>query len=160
MNKKPDLTAIERLLGSVEYANFVRSVLMLNQDNKPGMVRAVHAKHNLSPQGDDLLFSIHNTRPKKPRGQYIAINWEKPNSNINQDYLFDRKKGDDSAGKWLSQLLEKGEMDCQEIFKKAEGYSHSAGALKQAKLRDPEIGHRTEGFGKERRTFWFKRKLE
>ncbi len=132
---------------------------MLNQDE--GLVRVVHAKKNYSKEGPDLLFSIHNREPiKHPRGQYIAIEWEKADENINQDYLYDRKKPSDSAGKWLSQLLKQGEMDCQDIFAKAETYNHSAAAFKQAKLRDPTIGHRSEGFGKKKRMFWFKRKPE
>jgi hypothetical protein len=34
LNKKPDLAAVERVLGSVVYTNFVRSVLMAVVENK------------------------------------------------------------------------------------------------------------------------------
>ena len=162
LNKKPDLIAIERLLGSVEYANFVRSVLMLNQDEtNPTLVRVAHAKHNLSPKGDDLLFSIHNRKPTThPRGQYISIGWRKTEANVNLDHLYDRKQGKTSSGEWLTQLLDDGEeIDCQE-FKKGQPYGHSEYALKQAKQRDAEIGHRNVGFGKDKVTYWFKVKNE
>lgn len=162
LNKKPDLIAVERLLGSVEYANFVRSVLMLNQDEADQtLVRVAHAKHNLSPKGDDLLFSIHNRKPTThPRGQYISIGWRQSDANVDLDHLYDRKKGSKtSAGEWLSQLLNDGEeVDCQEIFQKGQPYGHSENALKQAKLRDPGIEHRTVGFGKNKTTYWFKSK--
>jgi AAA domain len=156
LNKKPDLAAIERLLGSVEYANYVRSVLMLRADDDG--VRIVHAKHNLSIQGNDLLFTVHNRQPvKHPRGQFVSIDWEKANENINQDNLFDRKEGE-SASVWLSRLLADGEeMECTQIFKQGKLAGHSEGALKQAKSRNPAIKHRfTERFGnRTQNTFWY-----
>jgi hypothetical protein len=157
LNKKPDLVAVDRLLGSVEYSNFVRSVLMLNHDEN-GFVRVAHAKFNLSPKGNDLLFGVRNRRPiSHPRGQYIAIKWQQTDTNVDLDHLYDRKKSKDSAGEWLSQLLLNGEeMDCQKIFQKGQPYGYSKDSLRQAKQRDAGIDHRTVGFGKNKVTYWFR----
>ena len=55
-NKKADLAAIERILGAVAFTNFVRSVLLTApEDVDEGTYRLVHAKHNLSTKGDDLI---------------------------------------------------------------------------------------------------------
>jgi len=160
LNKKSDLSAIERLLGSVEYANFVRSVVMLRRE-EGGIVRVVHVLSNLGIVADDLIFTIENTRPDKPRGQYITVQWDRPNENVDQATMFDQQKvaHDDSAGQWLAKRLEDGEeVECQDIFEEGAKYSYTESALKQAKARDPKIRHRKEGFGPKQKVFWWREK--
>jgi hypothetical protein len=140
-NKKADLTAVERLLGSVEFANFVRSVLLLRKEpEEEGVVRVMHGKSNLGPTGDDMLFTIYNTKPSKPRSQYVAIEWSKPEENVEVDSAFDRQKDtqEDSkgAGEWLLEYLEDGlQKDTEAIFKAGEKQGHTRGAIKTAKKR-------------------------
>jgi hypothetical protein len=140
-NKKADLSAVERLLGSVEFANFVRSVLLMRKEpDEEGVVRVIHGKSNLGPTGDDMLFAIFNTKPSKPRSQYVAIEWSKPESNVEVDSAFDRQKDtqedSESAGEWLLDYLADGsQKDTETIFAAGERHTHTRGALKTAKKR-------------------------
>ena len=149
-NKKVDLGAIERLLGSVAFANFVRSVVLLKAEDDD-VVRFVHSKFNLSLRGDDLLFVKQNREPiKHPRGQYVGIDWEKAEENIDPATAFDTPKvdeGDASAGDWLLDFLkDKQWHDVTEIFAKGEMYSHGKETLKKAKARRrSQIVHRYQG---------------
>ena len=155
LNKKPDLGAVERLLGSVAFANFVRSVMLLNRDDN-GAVRLICAKHNLSQKGEDLLFTPVNRRPDSPRSAYWGIEWDRPENNIDQDRLFDRTSKDDrdTAGKWLVEYLGDQEKEFSAITIAGEARGFSSHALRQAKTRDHRIKHRTEGFGAKKKTFW------
>src|SRR5262249_5375397 len=81
-NKKIDLAAIERLLGSVAFGNVVRSVVLLTPEDAD-VTRWVHEKYNLSRKGDDLLFSKVNRKSEThPRGQYIGIDWRQAKDNV------------------------------------------------------------------------------
>src|SRR5262245_29258280 len=102
-NKKIDLAAIERLLGSVAFGNFVRSVLLLSpEDTSSRTARLVHAKFNLSIKGDDLLFTKVNRRAgSHPRGQYIGVDWQRAKENIDAGEAFARRSGSKSAALWL-----------------------------------------------------------
>jgi RecA-family ATPase len=97
INKKDDASAIMRVIGSNEYVNVVRNVLMLRTEGpiEDNMVRVVHAKHNNGPKGNDLIYEKYNTRKaNEPRGQYWAITWEPTEGNVNPDKLYDRSAGD------------------------------------------------------------------
>lgn len=154
LNKKPDLGAVERLLGSVEFANYPRSVLLLNKDEDQ-VVRMVHAKYNLGPKGDDLVFKSQNRRERThPRGQFIGIDWDRPDDNVDSDSVFEKHdvEGTQSAGDWLLEFLSGGERSCADVFDAAEKASHTVGAIKRAKLRlGAQIKHRKERAG---RVFW------
>jgi hypothetical protein len=141
-NKKADLAAIERLLGSVEYVNAARSVLLLRKEpDDEGVVRLMHGKWNYGTRADDLLFTPYNDRPKtNPEGQYIAIEWSKPDENVDVDSAFDRQKDSsedsESAGDWLLEHLEDGsQKDTASIFAAGEKKGHRASTLKTAKKR-------------------------
>lgn len=88
LSKKTDLDSIERVLGSGAYVNFSRSVLLLNQDQENERLRrVVHAKHNLSERGHDLLFEITNADSER-HTQYLYTTWyQVPNG---QDVVVDR----------------------------------------------------------------------
>jgi hypothetical protein len=94
-NKKADLAAIERIIGSVAFTNFVRSVLLIapnKHNDEEASHRLVHAKHNLSIKGDDLLFTPRHVG-EDPTDQFVKLDWSVPvNGNIDADAMFDRGK--------------------------------------------------------------------
>jgi Bifunctional DNA primase/polymerase, N-terminal/AAA domain len=158
LNKKTDLDAIERLLGSVAFANFVRSVVLLATDkDRKDMRRWVHAKHNLSVRGADLLFETKHVG-EDPRDQFVKVDWEIPDGeNIDVDSFFDRKKADDdrkpSAGEWLVAYLEEhGESLAKDVMAAGVKAGYSADTLRQAQWRSKRIAWRREGFPAE--TWW------
>ena len=79
-NKKADLSAIERILGAVAFTNFVRSVLLTApEDLDEGAYRLVHAKHNLSTKGDDLILRpVYVGDDPGHRDQYVRLEWTQP----------------------------------------------------------------------------------
>ena len=92
-NKKADLAAIERILGSVAFTNFVRSVLLITPESVEDRThRLVHCKHNLSAKGDDLILRpVHVGEDY--RDQFVKLEWSRPeNGNVDAEAIFDRKK--------------------------------------------------------------------
>jgi putative DNA primase/helicase len=154
-NKKPDLRAIERLLGSVAFTNFVRSVLLVAPDkDEAGWVRLAHAKHNLSVRGDDLLYrAVH--AGENPHDQNVALEWKRPeNGNAETDAMFDRKKPDanghdrePTAAKWLvGYLREHGESLRADIMLAGERAGHTEPAIAKAQVRNKSIRTRVDGW--------------
>jgi hypothetical protein len=153
-NKKPDLAAVERLLGSVAFVNFVRSVLLVAPDkDEQGTFRVVHAKHNLSVKGDDFLITPHHIG-KNPKDQYVRVGWTRPeNGNVDTDRLFDHKrgKGDDakpSARDWLRNYLRAhGETERTDVLGAAAAAGFKGSAIDVAISRNPDLfATRREGF--------------
>ena len=110
LNKKTDLDAVERLLGSGAYANFSRSILLLNQDEMyKGWRRLVHAKHNLSEEGRNLLFEINNSDSE--RSQYLYTTWHQvpDGQNADADTFLDRQRSRSNAQK----LSDKGKLEIE-----------------------------------------------
>lgn len=105
-NKAQDLIAIERVLGSVTFTNFSRSVLLISTHNDEK--RLVHAKCNVGMRADDRLFRVL-ADPADERSQAISIAWETPaDGNCDADAVFDRvtASGGGSIGQWLRKFLE------------------------------------------------------
>jgi hypothetical protein len=148
LNKKPDLHAVERLLGTVAFSNFVRSVLLINvEDQSTRRARLVHAKHNCSPRGPDLLYTPRNIGP--PRGQEILLDWERPENNVDPDGLFDRKKNSAklSVNDWLVQFLEINTMVPKErVIAAGLEAGFKAEAIEKAHYRNSRCQSRQEGF--------------
>jgi len=91
LNKKADLDAVEKLLGSVAFANYVRSVMLVKCENREtAQHRLVHAKHNWSIKGSDLLYTPECIG--EPRSQDVRVIWSMPESNVEADNLYDRTK--------------------------------------------------------------------
>jgi hypothetical protein len=152
LNKKSDLDAIERLLGSVAFANFVRSVVLLASDKDQKDVRRwVHAKHNLSVRGDDLLFQTKHVG-EDPRDQFVKVEWQIPGGdNIDVDSFFDRKQRQtdqpQSAHEWIVSYLEgQGRSLAKDVMQAGIKAGHSDSALRNAQYRSTRIGHEHEGF--------------
>lgn len=81
-NKKKDVSAIERVMGSVEFVNFARNVLLVDVEDD-GLKRLSHQKANLGVRADDLLFRTVNRRERSdPRGQYVGADWTMADANI------------------------------------------------------------------------------
>lgn len=154
LNKKTDLDAIERLLGSVAFANFVRSVVLIACDKElPDTRRWVHAKYNLSVRGDDLLFRTANVS-EDARDQFVRVDWQIPTGdNVDADAFFDRRKqgeGKQSAGEWLITYLEEhGRCLAKDVFKAGVKAGHKADALRKAQYREKRISWEREGFQSE-----------
>jgi hypothetical protein len=156
LNKKADLAALERIIGSRAYTAHVRNVLMMGVDDD-GSVRLMHTKRNLSSKGKDLLFSI-KFNAKKPRSQRVQIEWEEAEEDVDPDKALTHKPTDAraTAGEWLFDLLKDGEkMDTDLVKERAERASMKWRTVRKAKERDPRFGHCSEGLGPARKTFWF-----
>jgi hypothetical protein len=148
-SKKSDLRAIERLLGSVAFTNFGRSVLLVSRDREePEWFRLAHAKHNLSTKAPDLLY-----RPKHvgedPRDQFVKLDWRKPDQDVDVDRLFDLPKGDGKlpARDWLIRYLEEhGRSSASEVMDAAEQAGYSRETIRKAQFRESRIQNEKEGF--------------
>jgi putative DNA primase/helicase len=147
-NKKADLAAIERLLGSVAFVNFVRSVLLVAPDTEDCTYRLAHAKHNLSVKGSDLLY-----RPKHvgtdPHSQFVMLDWWRPDSNVDADAMFDRKKGEraKSASQWLATYLrENGETPANDVIASGESAGYTREAINKAQYRNGRVQTRKDDF--------------
>jgi hypothetical protein len=152
-NKKPDLKAIERLLGTVAFTNFVRSVLLVSRDRgDETWFRLVHAKHNLSMRGDDLLYRPRHVG-QDPRDQFVLLDWMSPeNGNSEPDDLFDRRKPNGhadriSAGDWLvAYLQEHGESLRADVILAGDQAGFKEATLRQAQQRNSRVKWRRDGF--------------
>jgi hypothetical protein len=148
--KKPDLAAIERILGSVAFSNFVRSVLLLATEDDHTS-RMIHAKHNLSVRGDDrVCTSVHVG--ENPRSQFVKLDWSTPDDgNCDVDAVFDRRKPEDegkpTAGKWLVRYLkEHGESLRADVILAGEIAGFKESAIDKARQRNKRIHARQDGF--------------
>jgi hypothetical protein len=113
LNKKPELAAVERILGSGAFANYSRSVLFMMGEENGDSKRLVHEKHNLSVKADDLTFIPKPTRGA--RDQYVKIEWAAAENNVDIDTALDvkrnKRRGNGhgaaqiSAGAWLVAYL-------------------------------------------------------
>ncbi len=151
LNKKPDLAAIERLLGSVAFSNFVRCVLLVAPESvEDHTYRMVHAKHNLSWKGDDWLYTPKHTGQGPATDQYVKVEWAKPAANVDANSMFDKKKPAGGGGggggrrqtaeEWLVDYLnEHGKSLRPDIMIAAEQVGHSARAVRGAQSRSPRI---------------------
>jgi hypothetical protein len=152
LNKKQDLGAVDRVLGSVAFVNFSRSTLLVAKDHDDdGAVRLAHGKFNLSVKGPDLLFRPQHVGDD-PTDQFVRIEWEKPDEDIDSDRLFDRKKAesetDRTARAWLVAYLKKfGETPSSIVIDAAEKEGFSSNTIQMARKREPKCKTRKGGFG-------------
>jgi hypothetical protein len=153
-NKKADLAAIERIMGSVAFVNFVRSVLLIapnKSDDDEASHRLCHAKHNLSVKGDDLLFTPRHVG-EDPTDQFVKLEWSKPvNGNVDADGLFDRHKPNGkakmTAEEWLIAFLTgRGETRAEDVIAAGELAGFKDGTLRNAMSRSPKLHSERRGF--------------
>jgi putative DNA primase/helicase len=154
LNKKPDLDAVERLLGSVAFANFVRSVMLVERDPEADhdvdQFRFVLGKHNLAPGGDDLVYRSVNVG-EDPRSQYVRLDWSRPNGgNIDTTKLFERKAASErkkSAREWIIAFLEEnGPTPGKDVMEAGEAAGYESDALAKAQYRESRIQSNRSGF--------------
>jgi hypothetical protein len=158
-NKKPDLAAIERILGAVAFTNFVRAVLLTAIDDPDeGTYRMVLAKHNLSmPTNDLILRPVYVGDDPEHRDQYVKLHWSEPeNGNAAADAVFDRQRADGKpkAVEWLRKhLKEHGETLSEHVIVAAACAGYSESAIRKAMVRRPDLFEsRREGFPSQ--TWW------
>jgi hypothetical protein len=165
-NKKADLAAIERLMGSVAFVNFVRSVLLIapnKVEDEEATHRLVHAKHNLSVKGNDLLFTPKHVG-EDPTDQFVKLIWsENVNGNVDPDTLFDRHppiangKGRMTAEEWLIAFLTgSGETKCDEVIEAGKLAGFKEGTLRNAMSKSAELQSERRGFASfgENQAYW------
>jgi len=155
-NKKADLAAIERIMGSVAFVNFVRSVLLIapnRSEDDEATHRLCHAKHNLSVKGDDLLFTPRHVG-EDPTDQFVKLEWSKPvNGNVDADGLFDRHsakangKAKLTAEDWLITFLTgRGETRREEVVEAGALAGFKEQTLKNAMTKSPRLHSERRGF--------------
>ena len=145
LNKKPDLAAIERLLGSVAFTNFVRCVLLVAPENvEDRTYRMVHAKYNLSCKGDDWLYTPKHTGQGAATDQFVKVEWLAAPANVEADSMFDKKKlVSDNGGRkpraadWLIDYLKAHNDEAlrAEIMMAADADGYSESAIRKAQER-------------------------
>ena len=152
LNKKTDLDALQRILGSIAFPNFSRSVILINWDKKhQGVRRWVQAKSNLSyEKANDLLFKTVNVGDN-PRDQYAKVKWQVAKENVDVSSFFDRPKAKverkPKAGQWMVDYLRKyGETKKSEVIKAGVAAGYKVSTLEQAKQRSLDIKVHREGF--------------
>jgi hypothetical protein len=151
LNKKVDLDATERVLGSVAFTNVPRSVLLLAVENaETSQARLVHAKTNIGRKGRDLLLSPVS-EDGNPRSQRVRAEWSlPPEGNVDPNSIFDRRKKADrpgSAPDWLINYMRtNGATLKSKILEDGAAAGHSEAAIEGAKQRDRRIHHRMDGF--------------
>jgi hypothetical protein len=151
-NKKKDVSAVERVMGSVEFANYARNVITIDKEDDD-FRRFHHAKMNLGPQAPDLLFRTVNRKEKQfPTGQFIGADWMPAERTIHSHEAFTRREdtSSQSAGDWLMEFLADGsERLVADVHREGEKMSHSANAINRARGRlGKAIAHRQAGRGK------------
>jgi AAA domain len=155
-NKKADLAAIERLMGSVAFVNFVRSVLLIapnKNEEEEATHRLVHAKHNLSIKGNDLLFTPKHVG-EDPTDQFVKLIWsENINGNVDADVLFDRPhpkangKAKMTAEEWLIAFLTgRGESKSDDVIAAGEAAGFKEGTLRNAMSKSPKLHSERRGY--------------
>jgi hypothetical protein len=151
LNKKSDVDAIQRLLGSVAFGNFVRAVLLAQkEDQETGQGRIVHAKFNNSYKGDDLIYTPPPRNADK-RTQDIAVAWSRAGTNIDANSLFERKRKKESAGAGdflVAYLRANGATAKETVVAAAEEEGFTRAAIEKAHQRDRRCHSMQEGFGK------------
>ncbi|MCA1366669.1 AAA family ATPase [Bradyrhizobium sp. BRP14] len=154
-NKKGDLSAIERILGSVAFANFCRSVLLVapdeSGDEDEDQKRLVHAKHNLSQKGPDLIYTPVTAPGRDTRDQYVGLEWQRAERDVDATALLDRKPARGasrpSAGAWLIEYLTKnGKTLVTDIQIAAVAAGYKWEAVRKAHQRDPRFQSEQDGF--------------
>jgi AAA domain len=157
LNKKADLDAIERLLGSVAFVNFVRSVVLVaTNKERPEVRRWMHAKYNLSVKGSDLLFrTVH--AGEDPRDQFVRTDWEIAGENADVDSCFQSRQygnGKPKAGEWLIAYLEEhGRSLAADVMTAGEAAGYSQDTIRKAQYREQRIDFYKEGFPAQ--VYWF-----
>lgn len=151
-NKKADLAAIERILGAVAFVNFVRSVLLTAPEkDDEGAYRLVHAKHNLSAKGDDLILRpVYVGEDPDRRDQFVRLSWSHPeDGNTDAAAVFDRKPAGNgpTAREWLrGYLREHGETKRDDVVIAGARAGFKEEALEKALSRDARLKSRREHF--------------
>ena len=111
------------------------------------MRRWVHAKHNLSERGRDLLFqTVH--AGQNPRDQYVRTDWSLASDQVDIDTFFERRKPRKAAAlDWLLDYLEEhGRSRCSDVLDAAEQVGYSRETVRKAQSRCLKIRSEKDGF--------------
>jgi len=144
-NKNTGLPALNRILGSTAFVAFVRSVLIVGGTDDER--RFVHAKHNLSVRGPDLLYSIVDEGPAPADGM-IRVDWRLAPDQCHADSLWrERATKKPKAADWLvTFLISHGEMPMGDVLKAALEAGFTGPAIVKAAQRCKRIKASKAGF--------------
>lgn len=140
LNKKEDLGAINRIMGSGAMSAFPRSVWTIVRDNEDKSERLfLRIKANLA--GDDtdgLRFRIEHIGPLE---QSVCCTWlGRSEKAADQVMAANRNPGGPSASTWLRDFLAAhGETRVSDVKKAAADAGFTEEALRKAKQRNPQI---------------------
>lgn len=144
-NKQTGLPALNRILGSTAFVAFVRSVLIVGGTDDER--RFVHAKHNLSKRGPDLIYSIVDEGPAPADGM-IRVQWQLAPDQCHPDSLWSpRANKKPKAADWLvTFLMANGETPMGDVLKAGLEAGFTGPALTKAAARSKKIRARRDGF--------------
>lgn len=139
-NKKIDLSAIERINGSVAYANYCRCVVLVTAEigGKKGQRRFINGKWNYSDKAPDLLYTpYYDGNDPKKRDQYVRLSWDIALSDVDYKKAFtateENKK--ETASEWLLRVLEGGPVAIPTLKDMACKARHKQGTIDQTRTR-------------------------
>ncbi len=123
--------AIYRGSGSIDITAAARSVLMVGQHPEDSDIRCIcHIKHNLSPKGDTIEYSLDANRSNPFR--FEGFSYITPEQIMSANPDNDNKKVKDEAEKFLAETLQKKSVEQDILFRDAEAIGISRKILKAA----------------------------
>jgi RecA-family ATPase len=141
-NKKNDLAAVQRILGSVGLPNALRNTWCVERDDEDKTLRLfMRLKGNLLPdEVNGLAFRIQHIGPWS---QSIVCAWQQSAITKTVDEVIQAKVRSGwktSANDWLVSFLRgRGDVRREEIMKAAKEANYTEDAIRQAKSRNPQI---------------------
>jgi hypothetical protein len=115
LSKATQSRALYRVLGSIDFAAAVRSVLLVGRDPEDRCRRAVvQIKNNLAPEGPTLAFTIDNDR-----FEWCGISNLTAGSLLAADAGDDERSARDEARAFLEALLKDGPVSAETVLKQA-----------------------------------------
>lgn len=143
-NKKADLAALQRILGSGAFAGFPRSVWCITRDDEDATIRLLlKLKANLAPdETSGLRFAIRHTGGEWD--QSIACHWM-GTTDKNADEVMQARhaeaSGKKTASKWLLEYLQAhgGMAAANVIIEAGEKAGYGRESLIKARQRNPNI---------------------
>lgn len=144
-NKQTGLPALNRILGSTAFVAFVRSVLIVGGTDDER--RFVHAKHNLSVRGPDMIYSIVDVGPAPADGM-IRVDWRPAPDQCHVDGLWrERATKKPKAVDWLvTFLMSHGETPMGDVLKAGLEAGFTGPAITKAATRCKKIRASKAGF--------------
>ena len=142
MNKKEELSHLNRALNSVAFVNYPRSILFLNKDPEDKNIIRMVGAGNMNVPGYAPGFMVRRVRVRRngrPAGEVPKLTWEATTSSIDAEALMAGKPATaekrDHAILWLSTLLARGPVAQHEVKVSAAAEGINWATVRRAKER-------------------------